>query len=236
MKAIVLAAGMGKRLQEASGGLPKSMITIGEKSIIHNQIQSCLEAGISSFIFVVGFKKDQLKQHILEVLQPEQTVFVENPIFDKTNTLYSLYLTMEHWDDDFIYFNADVLFKKDLLKKISGKSDNSQLLVETKRCGEEEVKVILNEKNHITEIGKKLDVSLCAGEFIGVGKFLQEVFSSFKKHLKQGVKDGQENNFFEYAVNFVAKECLLEAVPTDDVPCIEIDFPEDLEKAIKLFS
>ena len=236
MKAIVLAAGMGKRLQEASGGLPKSMIRIGKRSIIHNQIQSCLEVGISNFIFVLGFKKDHLKEHILEILKPEQALFVENPIYDKTNTLYSLYLTMEHWDQDFIYFNADVLFKKDLLRKISDSSEHSQLLVETKKCGEEEVKVILNEKNYITEIGKKLEISSCAGEFIGVGKFKQEVFHSFKKHLIQGVEDGQENNFFEYAVNFVAKECLLEAVPTDDVPCIEIDFPEDLEKAIQLFS
>lgn len=236
MKAIVLAAGMGKRLQEASGGLPKSMIRIGERSIIHNQIQSCLEVGIEEFIFVLGFKQEQLKAHILEILEPEQVKFVENPIYSTTNTLYSLYLTIQHWDQDFVYFNADVLFKQDLLQKISGSSKHSQLLVETKKCGAEEVKVILDEANYIIEIGKKLDVSLCAGEFIGVGKFLQEVFPSFIKHLKKGVEAGQENNFFEYAVNFVAQECRLEAVPTDDVPCIEIDFPEDLEKAIQLFS
>ncbi len=236
MKAIVLAAGMGKRLQEASGGLPKSMIKIGERTIIHNQIQSCLDVGIEEFIFVLGFKKQQLKKHILEILQPGQVTFVENPIFSTTNTLYSLYLTREHWDQDFIYFNADVLFKKELLKKISDPSEHSQLLVETKKCGAEEVKVILNDNNFITEIGKKLNIAECAGEFIGVGKFLQEVFPSFIKHLEQGVADKQENNFFEYAVNFVAKECRLEAVPTDDVPCIEIDFPEDLEKAIELFS
>lgn len=236
MKAIVLAAGMGKRLQKASGGLPKSMIKIGERSIIHNQIQSCLDVGIKEFVFVLGFKQELLQEHILEILKAAQVKFVENPIYSRTNTLYSLYLTTELWDQDFIYFNADVLFKQDLLKKISPPSKHSQLLVETKKCGAEEVKVILDDADYITEIGKKLDISECAGEFIGVGKFVQEVFPSFIKHLKRGVQDGQENNFFEYAVNFVAKECLLEAVPTADIPCIEIDFPEDLEKAKQLFS
>lgn len=236
MKALILAAGMGKRLQKASGGLPKSMIKIGERTIIHNQIQSCIDVGISEFIFVLGFKKEQMQEHILEVLNKDQVTFVENPIYNKTNTLYSLYLTTDHWDEDFIYFNADVLFQRELLKKISDDSEYSQLLVETKRCGEEEVKVIIDDKNTIIEIGKKLEISLCAGEFIGVGRFRKSVFNRFKHHLNEGVKDGQENNFFEYAVNFLAKDHILKAIPTDDIPCIEIDFPEDLEKAKELFS
>jgi len=236
MKAIILAAGMGKRLQKVSGGLPKSMIRIGDKSIIHNQIQSCLEVNITNFIIVLGFKQEQLRKHILEVLNEDQVTFVENPIYDKTNTLYSLYLTCKFWDEDFIYFNADVLFKKELLQKISAGSEHSQLLVETKRCGEEEVKVILNDKGYITEIGKKIDIAKCAGEFIGIGKFCRETFPSFKKYLEQSVIEGQENNFFEYAVNLLIEECLLEAVSTEAIPCVEIDFPEDLDKAKELFS
>jgi len=236
MKALILAAGMGKRLQKVSGGLPKSMIKIGPKTIIHNQIQSCLDVGIKEFIFVLGFKKEEMQEHILQILDQDQVTFIENPIYGTTNTLYSLYLTRECWDEDFIYFNADVLFQPELLLKISAKSEFSELLVETKRCGEEEVKVILDKDDNIIEIGKKLDIKLCAGEFIGVGKFNKTVFPEFSRHLEQGVKDGQENNFFEYAVNFLTKDHRLKAVPTDDVPCIEIDFPEDLERARELFS
>ena len=111
MKALILAAGMGKRLQEASGGLPKSMIKIGDRTIIHNQIQSCLEVGILEFIFVLGFKQEQMQEHILQILNKDQVTFIENPIYSKTNTLYSLYLTTKNWDDDFIYFflsNSDI--------------------------------------------------------------------------------------------------------------------------------
>ncbi len=235
MKAIILAAGMGKRLQEVSGGKPKSMINIGTKSILHQQIDSCQQVGIEDFVFVLGYKKDDLKQHILQKIAQKNAVFIENPIYDKTNTLYSLFLTREQFDDDFIYFNADVLFQSNLLKKISRPSVHSQLLLETKYCGEEEVKMIIDEKMRILEIGKKLPIPKCAGEFIGIGKFKQEILPKFAEYLQYGVDHGQSNNYFEYAVDLLAKDVVLQAVPTEGIPCIEIDFPEDLQKAKEMF-
>ncbi|MCF7867167.1 MAG: phosphocholine cytidylyltransferase family protein [Candidatus Cloacimonetes bacterium] len=235
MKAIILAAGMGKRLQKASDGKPKSMIKIGEKSIMHHQLESCQQVGIKDFVFVLGYKKDELKQHILEKIDQENAVFIENPIYNKTNTLYSLYLTRKQFDDDFIYFNADVLFQSKLLKKISSPSQYSQLLLETKSCGEEEVKMIIDDNMKILEIGKKLPIPKCAGEFIGIGKFKKEILPKFIEHLQYGVDNDQANNYFEYAVDLLAKDVTLQAVPTDGIPCIEIDFPEDLRRAREMF-
>lgn len=235
MKAIILAAGMGKRLQEVSGDIPKSMIKIGKKSIIHHQIESCLDVGIKNFVFVLGYNKELLQEHILEKITPEQVKFVENPIYYKTNTLYSLWLARKFFDDDFIYFNADVLFKSELLKKISEKSEYSQLLLETKQCGEEEVKMIIDKNKRILEISKNLDFRKCAGEFIGIGKFNYKTLNKFAEYLQYGVDTGQENNYFEFAVNLLIKDCYIVAVPTDNIPCIEIDFPQDLEKAKEMF-
>jgi choline kinase len=235
MKAIILAAGMGKRLLEVSGGKPKSMIKIGAQSIMHRQLESCLQVGIENFVFVLGYKKDELKAHILEKLTNSQTTFIENPIYDKTNTLHSLFLAREQFDDDFIYFNADVLFQSDLLEKISSPSKYSQLLLETKSCGEEEVKMIIDEDMRILEIGKQLPIEKCAGEFIGIGKFNREVLPIFSRHLQFGVDNGQSNNYFEFAVDLLAKDVTLQAVPTEGIPCIEIDFPQDLQRAREMF-
>jgi len=235
MKAIILAAGMGKRLQTVSGGLPKSMIIINNKSIIHRQIEACLKVGIENFVFVLGYKFEELKKHILEKLNLNQVKFVKNPIYDKTNTLYSLFLARDYFEDDFIYFNADVIFRSKLLNKISQKSKYSQLLVETKKCSEEEVKVILDNELRIIKIGKKLNIADCAGEFIGIGKFNLDILPKFSHYLEKSVGMGQSNNYFEYAVNLLAKDAILKAVSTDDIACIEIDFPEDLEKAKEMF-
>jgi len=236
MKAVILAAGMGKRLQEVSGGLPKSMITIGKSSIIHHQLESCMKVGIKDFVIVLGYKKEQLKTHILEKINSEQVTFIENPIYDTTNTLYSLWLTRDHLDDDFIYFNADVLFQSGLLKKISKSSLYSQLLLETKSCAEEEVKMIIDGEMRILQISKQLPIPKCAGEFIGIGKFNKDIIERFVHYLQFGVDNEQSNNYFEYAVDLLSKDKVLKAVPTDGIPCIEIDFPEDLARAKEMFS
>ena len=235
MKAIILAAGMGTRLHKVSGGMPKSMIVIGTKSIMHHQIESCQQVGITDFVFVLGYKKDELKAHILEKIEEKNAVFIENPIYDKTNTLHSLHLAAGQFNDDFIYFNADVLFQSDLLQKISEKSEYSQLLLETKSCAEEEVKMIIDEDYRILEISKQLNIPDCAGEFIGIGKFKKDILPKFAECLQYGVDNGQSNNYFEYAVGLMAKDVVLKAIPTDGIPCIEIDFPEDLERAREMF-
>ncbi len=237
MKAIILAAGKGKRLQEASAGLPKCMIKIGEKTILQRQIDACRLVGIKDFVFVLGFREDFLKNYILSIMQDnENVVFKKNDIYDKTNTLYSLYLTTSEFDDDFIYFNADVVFEPEILTLISEPSEYSQLLLETKKCGEEEVKMIIDKDYRILEIGKKLPLEKCVGEFIGVGKFNKNILPAFIKHLKKALDEEiGYTTFFEYAVNTLAKEVVLKAVPTKDIPCIEIDFPQDLEMAIKMF-
>ncbi len=237
MKAFILAAGRGKRLESVSNGLPKCMIKIGEKTILERQIESCRLQNITKFVFVLGYKEEYLKNFILSILKPTETaVFFKNEIYAKTNTLYSLSLTTSEFNDDFIYFNADVVFEPEILSLISKPSKYSQLLLETKKCGEEEVKMIIDDDYRILEIGKKLPLEKCNGEFIGVGKFNKDILDVFKRHLEDAIKkEVGYTTFFEYAVNTMAKEVILKAVPTNDIPCIEIDFPEDLEMAKKMF-
>lgn len=235
MKAVILAAGAGNRLSSVSEGIPKSMIEFGGKSIMHRQIETCWNSGIREFIIVLGYKYELMKNHISEVLKEDNVTFVENPVYATTNTLHSLWLASEKIQDDFIYFNADVMFREDLLSKIVNSSEHSQLLLETKSCAEEEVKMIIDKDYRILEISKQLEILKCAGEFIGIGKFNKEVLPFFTKYLKLGTETGHSNNYFEYAVDLMAKDVFLQAVPTAGIPCIEIDFPEDLEKAKKMF-
>ena len=231
MKAIILAAGRGMRLNNGErAAIPKSMENINGISILRYQIMNCLKQGIQEFVIVVGFKKELLIEHVFEVLKEEQVVFVENPIFDKTNTLYSLHLTEKYMNEDFLYFNADVLFHPLLLQKLVKGEDKSLLLIEKKETGDEEVKVKVVDEL-ITEIHKQINPLEAEGEFIGVAKFAKDDLPCFIKCLRQGIIEKQENNYFEYAVNMMCKERELMAIYTDGLPCIEIDYPEDLKRA-----
>jgi len=235
MQAIILAAGMGRRLNSLTGGLPKPMLKITDKSIIHTQIESCLQYGVERFVIVIGYREEEMKAHILEVLSSEQVIFVINPDFATTNTLYSLYLAREYLDQDTLYFNGDVLFEDILLSKLLS-YHGSSILVEMKVCGDEEVKVIINNSSYMTAIGKELCPEECAGEFIGIACFRKDVLVNMIKFLELGVESKQHNNYFEYAVNKFCDVIEILAISTGDAACIEIDFPEDIVRAKALFN
>ncbi|MDP8321079.1 MAG: phosphocholine cytidylyltransferase family protein [Candidatus Stygibacter australis] len=235
MQAVILAAGMGRRLDLISGGLPKPMLNITGKSIIHSQIESCQQYGVEQFVIVIGYRMEEMKAHILEILSSERVIFVINPDYATTNTLYSLYLAREYLNQDTLYFNGDVLFERGLLPKLLSYSGSS-ILVEKKSCGEEEVKVNINESGYVTAIGKELCLDECVGEFIGIACFRKDVLVKLKKFLEMGIKAAQHNNYFEYAVNQFCDGIEIMAVSTGDACCIEIDFPEDIVRAKTLFN
>jgi len=230
MKAIILAAGRGMRLNEGRSSIPKSMEKIGDQSIIHFQIEQCLKLGIKKFVVVVGYEKVMLTEHVLKKVNSSQVHFIENQYFAETNTLYSLYLTGKYFSEDFIYFNADVYFHPLLLQKIVNDNGKTELLIEKKECGEEEVKVAI-ENDRIVEIHKQVDLNKAVGEFIGIGKFARKDQDALFEALELGANTGQSNNYFEYAVNMISGFCDLHPVFTDDLPCIEIDFQGDLKRA-----
>ncbi|MDP8210143.1 MAG: NTP transferase domain-containing protein, partial [Candidatus Stygibacter australis] len=224
-----------RRLDLISGGLPKPMLNITGKSIIHSQIESCQQYGVEQFVIVIGYYQAEMKAHILEILTPEQVEFVVNPDYATTNTLYSLYLARKYLDQDTLYFNGDVLFEGILLRKLLS-YHGSSILVEMKTCGDEEVKVAINEASYVTAIGKELCLDECVGEFIGIACFRKDVLVKLIKYLEMGIKAAQHNNYFEHAVNQFCDGIDLLAISTGDACCIEIDFPSDIVRAKELFN
>lgn len=230
MKALILAAGRGNRLQPVSDGTPKCMIPIGERSLMHHQLAALTLYDITEIVIVVGYEKEAVQDHAREIPGLDLT-FIENPHYASTNTAYSLWLCRDQMDETFIYLNADVLFHPELLRRLLGSPHENVLALDKRQCGAEEVKAIVA-GNTVGHIGKKLDRDASYGEFIGIGKFHQSTNKSFISHLSYTVNDQLlKNEYFEYALNRLVKETPFHYVDVSDVPCIEVDFPEDLEEA-----
>lgn len=226
--AVILAAGKGSRLGDAAKGLPKPLVKVGEYSLIHRQIKNLQAAGVDQFLVVCGHRADELMDHVREIAPDAK--FVYNADYATTNTLQSLHCAMPSIGPmDFYYLNADVLFGSSLIAMLN--APGNQLAVEVKPCAEEEVKVIVNNQNHIRSISKKLKPEQCLGEFIGIAKFGSEFYNDFAEVLASEVELGHGNDYFEAALHILCKEHLLHAVDITGEPVIEIDFPADLERA-----
>ncbi|HET8546623.1 MAG TPA: NTP transferase domain-containing protein, partial [Bryobacteraceae bacterium] len=112
MKAVILAAGKGTRIHEVTHGQPKCLLSFGTRTILDWQIQGLLSAGISKVAIVVGHNADSVVNHV-ELNYADRSHrfhFIQNPEYDKTNNIYSLWLAQD-WlrRSDFLCLNADVL-------------------------------------------------------------------------------------------------------------------------------
>ena len=112
MKAVILAAGLGSRINSITKNIPKSMIKINGKYIFKIIVESLVNSGIEEIIFVIGYKHKLLKAEILKELEgfDYKLQFVINKDFTNTNTMYSLWLAKHHLDCSFISLHGDLIF------------------------------------------------------------------------------------------------------------------------------
>ncbi len=233
MKAIILAAGASERLMPLTKNIPKCLIKIGNKTILEHQLDAIDFSGISETVIVIGYLKEMIIDLIGKNYRGIHTIkYIENYDYATTNTIYSLYMARDEFiNNDFIYFNADVLFHKDIVKLIAKHKMKNVLAVEYKKCGDEEVKFTTNSENRIVKLGKYISTSEAEGEFIGVAKFGKNVSHKFIEALTYYSLKGKKNLFFEKAVEDILGIDIFYPLDISYIPNIEIDFPEDLKRA-----
>ena len=225
-KAIILAAGKGSRL---GFDRPKCTIEVGGKSIIHRQLQAMRAEQIEHFVLVTGFARSQLVRHLAD--QPGNISYVVNEQFDTTNTIFSLYLARHHMRGGFFCVNADVVFDRRLITRLSDAGAETAMAVRVGALNDEDVKVIVD-GGRITQLGKQLPPSRCLGEFLGVaqiGSSTAEALVESLEHLVE--RRGIVSDYFERALDEICHACPLTPVDISDLPCSEIDFPADLQFA-----
>ena len=91
MQAIILAAGMGRRLGELTGDNTKCMLEVNGVRLIDRTLECLNDVGVTKLIMVVGYKAQNVINYVGRNYKGINIEYVENPIYDKTNNIYSLY-------------------------------------------------------------------------------------------------------------------------------------------------
>lgn len=119
MQAIILAAGVGKRLGKYTANNTKCMVKINGKSLIEYAIESLVAADISRIVIVAGYKASELQDFITNCFPNLDIKYVINPIYDTTNNIHSLWLAREHLQaDDTILLESDLIFDASLVSRL----------------------------------------------------------------------------------------------------------------------
>ncbi|MCA9544617.1 MAG: phosphocholine cytidylyltransferase family protein [Myxococcales bacterium] len=232
MKAVILVAGVSRRLYPLTEHRPKCLMEVGGRTILDHQLAALKAVGVREVCLVLGYRREQIMAHVQQHYPELSFEFRVNHHFFETNTALSLLAAADTFlDRDFIYLNGDVLFEPALLARVVASPHRAALAVEAKPCGDEEVKAVVDGSGRISALAKTLDPATALGEFIGVARFNAPFTAWFYKALEAIKHEGLRNAYFEAALDRMAPDHAMHAVDVTDLPCIEIDFPEDYEAA-----
>ena len=119
MQAIILAAGMGKRLKDLTQNNTKCMVKVNGVTLIDRMLHQIEKQHLSRIVIVVGYEGQKLIDYIATLDIQTPIVYVNNPIYDKTNNIYSLALAKD-WlcKEDTILFESDIIFEDSILEEL----------------------------------------------------------------------------------------------------------------------
>jgi len=227
MKAIILAAGKGSRLDQ-SGETVKCLLKFGSLTLIELQCKFLRECGINEISVVVGFEAERVRRTCGPGIE-----YIENPIFAKTNSLYSLWLARQCFSDGFVVINSDVLFHPQLLLDLLTARREDALLISYRdetAYGDEEMKVKV-QAGRVLDISKDMDPAAADGENVGIVKFGASGAQILEEQMAPFVENGALRSWAPRAFLEFAKRRPLHVIGTRGFPWIEIDFPEDYRRA-----
>ncbi|HEU5131388.1 MAG TPA: phosphocholine cytidylyltransferase family protein [Pyrinomonadaceae bacterium] len=229
MKAIILAAGKGTRLNGVDLK-PKCLFEVGGETLLSRQIAALRESNVNDIVIVLGFEAERIRR-----LYEHTASFVINSRFEETSSLYSLWLAREHLLDGFVVLNCDVLFHPQLLARLLSSAHEDALLVDmvdknNNHLGEEEMKVKVSD-GVVIDIRKDMDPAEADGENVGIVKFSANGAQRLVEEMDTFISRGQLKDWAPRAFREFAKKFPLHAISTEDYPWIEIDFPEDYRRA-----
>ena len=244
MQAIILAAGMGKRLRSYTKNATKCMVPVNGKTLIEYTIEALVDNKIDRLVVVVGYKGQLLKDFIsskfnAQNLKGMKIEYIENPVYDITNNIYSLYLACsEMAKDDTILLESDLIFKPSIIRELIESRDKDLAVVSPFEPWMDGTCTELDENNYITNILDKAHFNWDNTHFyfktVNIYKFSKEFTTQYYiPFLEAYQKAFGKNEYYEQVLKVLSflSASVLKGLVVNPDDWYEIDDPADLAVA-----
>lgn len=240
MKALMLAAGVGKRLYgEDDSQPPKALLRFDGKTLLHRHIELLEPCGIEELVLVVGYRETDIAAEVEAIGAGGYVRTVRNPDF-RGGPMISLWTAREmlREGDDILFMDADVLYDPPLLEQlIRSPHANCFQLDRDTRVGEDPVRVCVNE-GAVVDFGKMIEGDFdVIGDWPGFMKMSPQIAAKVADMTQLYMDQGKGDRTYEWAMRDVLVGEPHGTFGYEDVtgmPWIEIDFPADLMRAEKI--
>lgn len=245
MQAIILAAGMGKRLGELTKDNTKCMVPVNGIRLIDRMLTQLSVLQLNRVVIVVGYQGENLIRHIGNRYEDRLKIeYIHNPIYDKTNNIYSLGLAKAQMqEDDTLLLESDLIFDSAMLNLIISHPYPNLALVAKYETWMDGTMVRLSEDNDIVSfIPKKAFKYAEAAHYYktcNIYKFSREFScNQYVPFLEAYSKAMGNNEYYEQVLRVLTAldRSDLKALPITNEKWYEIDDVQDLDIAETLFS
>jgi len=244
MQAIILAAGMGKRLGEYTQNNTKCMVRVGGETLVERVLGQLDKLHLSRIIIVVGYKGVELKEYLSGLSVQTPLVFVENPIYDKTNNIYSLYLAKDYMrEQDTLLLESDIIMEDAVLEKLVKHPYPDLALVDKYESWMDGTVVTIDEENRIQRFipNSQFRYEEIPDYYktVNIYKFSQQFAEHMYVPFLEAYSAALGNNeYYEQVLRVITMldNSTLRALPLEGEQWYEIDDVQDLDIAESIFT
>jgi 2-aminoethylphosphonate-pyruvate transaminase len=238
MKVVILAAGIGRSLYPLTKHRPKALLTVGGTTLLERLLRQVARHGASPVI-VVGHGR----QHLVDAMRrlpPALTAraeIVDNPLYDRSNTLYSLWRAGARCRGEaFAVVDGDLICDDAIVDAVMTDAREAVLAVDRLRVmGDEEVKVVCDHDGRVTAIGKTLVAGEAHGEFIGLARYGAAAGEELLAILDALARHDNLDAYYEEAIARLSQRREIAVVDVSGRRWAEIDFVSDYAEALRQF-
>jgi histidinol-phosphate/aromatic aminotransferase/cobyric acid decarboxylase-like protein/GTP:adenosylcobinamide-phosphate guanylyltransferase len=244
MQAIILAAGMGRRLKELTQNNTKCMVKVNGVTLIERLLGQLERQELSRIVIVVGYEGKKLMDYIATLNVKTPIVYVENNIYNKTNNIYSLALAKDYLcEEDTLLFESDLIFEDAVIDAIVSDPRPSLALVDKYESWMDGTCVTLNDQDEIKAFvpGKHFDFTRIDEYYktVNIYKF-DKSFSQthYVPFLEAYCTALGRNEYYEQVLRIITMldEPVIQAKRLNGEKWYEIDDIQDLDIATSMFS
>ena len=245
MQAIILAAGMGRRLGDYTKDNTKCMVPVNGVRLIDRLLGQLAKQKLQRVVIVVGYKGKELREYIGNRYDGQLNIeFAENPVYDKTNNIYSLAIVKDKLqEDDTLLIESDLIFSDNIIPMIVGNTNPNLALVAKYETWMDGTMVRLDDDNNIVNF-----ISKDAFDYNDVDSYYKTVniyklSKQFSQHkyvpfLDAYTKAVGNNEYYENVLRIISllNSHDMKALPIGNEKWYEIDDKQDLDIAEALFA
>ena len=229
MKALILNSGMGSRMGVLTSEHPKCMTEISSKeTILSRQLRQIAEAGIEEVVMTTGLFDNVLVNYCQSLELPLKITYVKNPVYDKTNYIYSIYCAREYLDDDILLMHGDLVFENAVIDRVMACDTSCMTVSSTHPLPEKDFKAVVRE-GRVAAVGIEFFNEAMAAQ--PLYKLDHADWRIWLDRIISFCESGEEAKlkcYAENAFNEVSGGMQVAALDVENLLCSEIDNPEDL--------